>query len=222
MWVKRGSGSARGAANFSFRACRFVRSGMNGHLFLPALAERKNHRWRGTSSHPARDSGEGGPSCAAGWWKGRGPRRTSFDESDATSQSPPPPRCAWSPSPAIAGAEDTAPRSRGAIFCSPPSHAARHSQNDAAFRPSSDQSDCGEPDDHGRARRTNEQTNGKRKGSRTPKGATSPPHLQGAARASAGRARLPAFHCGSRQGDSWSPRLSVRPRFRRLGRGVWS
>ncbi len=28
-----------------------------------------------------------------------------------------------------------------------------------------------------------------------------------------GRARLSAFHCGSRQGDSWSPRLSVRPRF---------
>src|SRR6185437_7586979 len=26
----------------------------------------------------------------------------------------------------------------------------------------------------------------------------------------AGRARLSAFHCGSRQGDSWSPRLSVR------------
>jgi hypothetical protein len=29
----------------------------------------------------------------------------------------------------------------------------------------------------------------------------------------AGRARLSAFHCGSRQGDSWSPRLSVRPCF---------
>jgi len=28
-----------------------------------------------------------------------------------------------------------------------------------------------------------------------------------------GRARLSAFHCGSRQGDSWSPRLSVRPCF---------
>jgi len=30
-----------------------------------------------------------------------------------------------------------------------------------------------------------------------------------------GRARLSAFHCGSRQGDSWSPRLSVRPCFPR-------
>jgi hypothetical protein len=29
----------------------------------------------------------------------------------------------------------------------------------------------------------------------------------------AGRARLSAFHCGSRQGDGWSPRLSVRPCF---------
>ena len=28
-----------------------------------------------------------------------------------------------------------------------------------------------------------------------------------------GRARLSAFHCSSRQGDSWSPRLSVRPCF---------
>jgi hypothetical protein len=37
-----------------------------------------------------------------------------------------------------------------------------------------------------------------------------------------GAARLPAFHCGSRQGDSRRPRLSVRPCFLGLGRGVRS
>jgi hypothetical protein len=37
-----------------------------------------------------------------------------------------------------------------------------------------------------------------------------------------GRARLPAFHCGSRQGDFRRPRLSVRPCFRGLGRSIRS
>jgi hypothetical protein len=74
-----------------------------------------------------RDSGEGGPSEreAIGWWKGRGPRRISFDESETASQTPPPPRFAWSPSPAIAG-EDALSRSRGAIFARAPSFPANH------------------------------------------------------------------------------------------------
>jgi hypothetical protein len=69
-----------------------------------------------------RDSGEGGPSDrgAIGWWKGRGPRRNSSDESDASSQTPPPPRFAWPPSPAIAeGGKHNSPFSRCA-FCSRP------------------------------------------------------------------------------------------------------
>jgi hypothetical protein len=36
------------------------------------------------------------------------------------------------------------------------------------------------------------------------------------------RARLPAFHCGSRRGDCSSPRLSVRPCFLGRGRSVRS
>ncbi len=56
-----------------------------------------------------RGSGEGGPPAAdevsEGWWKGRGPRRLFCDDNEASSQTPPPPRCAWCPSPANAGAD---------------------------------------------------------------------------------------------------------------------
>ena len=38
-----------------------------------------------------RDSGGGGPACAAGRWRGRGPRRNSFNKSEASYQTPPPP-----------------------------------------------------------------------------------------------------------------------------------
>ena len=51
------------------------------------------------------------------------------------------------------------------------------------------------------------------KGSRTPTDAGSLLHLPAKRAPWPGRARLSAFHCGSRQGDSWSPRLSVRPCF---------
>ena len=77
---------------------------------------------RGAYSIRPHASAGGGPPCAAGWWRGRGPRRFSFDESESVSQTPPPPsfaRCAsygWSPSLAIAGAEGTTSRSRGAFF----------------------------------------------------------------------------------------------------------
>ena len=49
------------------------------------------------------ESGEGGPPCAAGWWKGRRTRRNFRNDHEAPSQTPPPPRCAWSPSPASRG-----------------------------------------------------------------------------------------------------------------------
>ena len=52
-------------------------------------------------------------------WKGRGPQRQFGDENKASSQTPPPPCFAWSPSPAFAGA-DKRPPSRGTIareFC---------------------------------------------------------------------------------------------------------
>ena len=48
-----------------------------------------------------------------------------------------------------------------------------------------------------------------RKGSRTPKGASLSSALARCGARPAGRARLPAFHCGSRQGDCSSPRLSL-------------
>ena|SRR5579862_76397 len=48
-----------------------------------------------------RESGEGGPRVAR--WKGRGPRRSTCDENEALTQTPPPPHFVWSPSPAIAG-----------------------------------------------------------------------------------------------------------------------
>jgi len=46
-----------------------------------------------------RDSGGGGPSCAARWWRGLRPRRFVVDERISLSPAPPPPRFARSPSP---------------------------------------------------------------------------------------------------------------------------
>ncbi len=64
-----------------------------------------------------RDSGEGGPSCAAGWWKGRLTRRSVCIARESSRPAPPPPCFAWSPSPAFTGADACLPRSRDA-----PSH----------------------------------------------------------------------------------------------------
>ncbi len=47
-----------------------------------------------TFSFPPRERGEGGP--PEGRWEGRGPRRNSFNENDALSQTPPPPSYARS------------------------------------------------------------------------------------------------------------------------------
>src|SRR5271170_1174237 len=56
-----------------------------------------------------REHGGGGPSVARSakdGGRGAGLTEFSFDESGATSQTPPPPCCAWSPSPAFAGADE--------------------------------------------------------------------------------------------------------------------
>ena len=70
------------------------------------------------------------------------------------------------------------------------------------------------PEHHDRRRRTKKRTNGnkKRKQNADRRG-VSLLHLAAKRAPWPGRARLSAFHCGSRQGDSWSPRLSVRPCF---------
>src|SRR6185437_9854312 len=51
----------------------------------------------GEGDHPSAERSDGG--------RGAGLVENSFDESETSSQTPPPPRFAWSPSPAIAGAE---------------------------------------------------------------------------------------------------------------------
>src|SRR6185437_12774699 len=51
----------------------------------------------GKGDHPSAKRSDGG--------RGAGLVENSFDDNEATSQTPPPPRFAWSPSPAIAGAE---------------------------------------------------------------------------------------------------------------------
>jgi hypothetical protein len=51
--------------------------------------------------HPAPRSGEGGPPCAAGWWKGR-LTQTSLG------RTPPPPPFGWSPAPALRAGADKA------------------------------------------------------------------------------------------------------------------
>jgi hypothetical protein len=72
--------------------------------------------------------------------------------------------------------------------------------------------------DRGAARkpRTNEGTEEK-KGSRTPKGAGLSSALVRCGARPAGRARLPAFHCGSCQGDCSSPRRNPGQSFLGLG-----
>jgi hypothetical protein len=69
-------------------------------------------RLHGAYIVPPRASGEGGPRAAR--WEGRGPRRFSGDDNEAPSQTPLPPRYAWSPSPVFtgedAGALTPAPR----------------------------------------------------------------------------------------------------------------
>ncbi|HUI12400.1 MAG TPA: SIR2 family protein [Xanthobacteraceae bacterium] len=61
------------------------------------------HNIKQRHAFPPRDSGEGGPHEVR--WAGRGPRRSSCDDNEALSQSPPPPCFAWSPSPTVVGAD---------------------------------------------------------------------------------------------------------------------
>jgi len=128
MGVKRGAVRAPVAVNFPFRRARFwlQRHQWQSHS-LSFRGIEKGDRWRGTfcSFILPRGSGEGGPSEreAIGWWKGAGLVEFSFDESAAASQKPPPPRFAWSPSPAIAGAEERESRSRAALSVRAPSFA---------------------------------------------------------------------------------------------------
>src|SRR5580692_11280557 len=74
------------------------------------------------SSCPA-IAGEGDRALAR--WRGRRTRRHSFDDGEATSETPPPPCFAWSPSPAVAGA-GADERSRSRNTCAPEFAKYRH------------------------------------------------------------------------------------------------
>jgi len=65
---------------------------------------------------PPRDSGEGEPPEVR--WEGRGPRRNFGNDNETLIQTPPPPRFAWSPSPASAGADDASALVPGHAFAS--------------------------------------------------------------------------------------------------------
>ena len=97
-------------------------------------------------------------------------------------------------------------------FCSHPSYEQATPKNLAASQPSSDQPGSGVPNSS-RSGTAHERTNGRRKRKQNAERRVVTAAPAGCGARPAGRARLPAFHCGSRQGDSWSPRLSVRPRF---------
>ncbi len=83
------------------------------------------------SSCPAQ-RGKAGPPCAAGWWKGQGPRRLYVVRNFLNRRMPPPPRFASAPPPPLrshcAGADETH-RSRGAP--SRPSYAGTKRKDEA-------------------------------------------------------------------------------------------
>jgi hypothetical protein len=127
-------------------------------------------------------------------WVGRRVQRSFGDDNEASSQTPPPPRFAWSPSPAFAGA-DKLPHSRDA-----PAH--------PSFATALQESPS-----HGLPK----------KGGGAPKGATfigpchafgccHPAALSGAAAALSEAARLPALHRGL---AGVLPPAQPRPRFTR-------
>ena len=153
----------------------------------------------GKGDHPSAKRSDGG--------RGAGLVENSFDDNEATSQKPPPPRFAWSPSPAIAGAERQSAPGLAARFlfareffippCSLTPSPLRHSWVFSLCPP--------RPQTKGEAERRETHV------------LTAP---CGRGRTLAERARLSASHCGSGQGDSWSPGLSIRPCFGRAVRGV--
>ena len=153
-----------------------------------------------------RDSGEGGPSCTAGWWKGRGTQRISFDESETASQTPPPPRFARSPSPAIAGA-DAHHRSRAALFVRAPSFAKsfheRASQEHDPEKCSRFSDQIMPPKGEPERRKAHTRDRSAQSGRCRPGGFAArailffPPPC--GERSGRGRARLPALYRGSRQ-----------------------
>ena len=126
--------------------------------------------------------------------------------------------CGGAPSPAALRASDLSPHagrgegkafpfSRGTFLFAPPSYEQRKPRT----TPYPDLRQINPAVDgrvhHDQARLTNER---KRKGSRTPTDAGLRPHLSAKREPWPRRARLSAFHCGSCQRDSRSPRLCVR------------
>ncbi len=188
-----------------------------------------------------RGSGEGKLCCAAAWWKGPRPRgcagvldsrwRSSLfcNGNEASSQRPPPPRFAWSPSPALRAGADKRKRSRDAFASEVCARFVARMEPTGPAR-------SGRPDDKLRVIRGRVDTarsfpdcaalhpGYKNKGSGAPTGAPRCPHHRMRARAlrprspppragevGRGRARLSALHRGSRQG--FYPLAQPRPRF---------
>ena len=125
---------------------------------------------------------------------------------------PYPPCCAWRPPPFSRG------RMKGGAF--PPRHRARVSANAATFevrRRSARRKRRGGACLCRSATPASPELNKKEKGYGTPTDAYPTVCIVGCSARCSQRARLSAFHRGSRQGELSSPRLSVRPCF--LGRG---
>jgi hypothetical protein len=90
----------------------FIRGGFRA-VAWQSSGEQKTRR-ENDAAYPSPRSGEGGPSCAARWWKGRRTRRFAFVARVSLRPAPPPPRCYRSavPLPRFAG-KDKGARRRG-------------------------------------------------------------------------------------------------------------
>ena len=180
-------------------------------------------RERVISSCPAQ-AGKGDRALAR--WKGRGSQRTFCADNEASSQRPPPPRgachraghfgpgpLAWSPSPASRGRIRQS-RSRGAIcarvlsnserICSSLRGAKRRSNPELSGRTGllrfTPNDEIKERKRNAGKRRSKPPRTQTRRAGRATEGAAC------AALSALGRAHLPAFHHGSRQGDLRHPR----------------
>ncbi len=189
-------------------AC-ILRGSLRSRLRMRTINKRHHSRGASTFPLPPFASANGGEGSGVGGSLTRRARSgevgvRSKNARRATSKCPPPltpPRHALR---AWAGGEIDS-RSRDAFFDSHPSYEHASPKTSPHSRPLSDDFGSGgpEPSRSGAARkpRTKE-----RKGSRTPKGASLSSALARRGARPAGRARLPAFHCGSCQGDCSSPR----------------